>query len=943
VGPRAIIPGLRSGSAAHSTAHSTCAHGTCANQAFNGTPTNTRHPMVRPTFPAHDPPSNDAASNTRHSMVRPTFPAHDPPSNDAASNTRHSMVRPTFPAHEPPSNGAAFNGTNASNGTPVVTCGPHHIPGLETEKTRNKVVLPGFRAQDAIVDEYQAPSEVAQGKLNARSLMQPQELARRILPGQDFETLQAFASGVPANCGPAWSAEVVQAARAAGPHVSALTDENVKLIWEDIEYQQQAGFVRVVPESILFGDDTPDELKISRVAVVPQTNRRGRIIVNLSAQVKLPTKRQTGHRRKRNCHHPSVNETTEPAQDQRAVAALGTALPAILQFMFDMDCSWEIAWQKIDLSDGFWRMIVEQGKEYNFVFQLPTRPGDTETFYVVPSSLQMGWQNSPAYFCTGTESARTLFKRLLALTFTTGISVVHRHESYCCQHPRSDESSDASPWSEPLGIAVLSKVFVDDFLNGIAGPVDRKRKRQEQEWVARGALHAIHAVFPPPDVLHHEGGRDSISEKKLKKGDARWKSAEVLLGSTMSGLPGAGRTVALPQAKVDKYSARIRAALARPRNFISFGEFQKIHGQMQHASDVMPCMKGFMSPLNRILATASNSSNTVGLGKDSELRETLSAFLPMLEAAHAHPSHISELVPPSLPHYYSYNDAAAVGAGGAWLPCTRWLSPFVWRVEWPPAIADEVRKKQGSVSNSDVEAAAAYLAECILDDELGGATAGVSSYVGTDNKPTESWFSRKASRASHRAPERLLRLQAVRQRQTRRGPQDVGYIEGVTNLLGDFPSRSYEQGFPRDSDAAFLAEFSHRHPLPVQLGSWRLVRPKSDLFSAVCSILLGVPNLSTQPATSTGESGAGSPTESTNTLSSLDCKEPTTMWNEATCSWPLLEPCGTVCMETDAKLRARKSRRRYAGVPCSWSPENLRTLGENLRDSTTSTDASPRT
>jgi hypothetical protein len=88
---------------------------------------------------------------------------------------------------------------------------------------------------------------------------------------------------------------------------------------------------------------------------------------------------------------------------------------------------------KIDLSDGFWRMIVEEGKEFNFVFQLPKRPGDTETFYVVPSSLQMGWQNSPAYFCTGTEAARTLFKRLLALTFTTGISVPHRHESYCQQ------------------------------------------------------------------------------------------------------------------------------------------------------------------------------------------------------------------------------------------------------------------------------------------------------------------------------------------------------------------------------------------------------------------------------------------------------------------------------------------------------------------------------
>jgi hypothetical protein len=78
-----------------------------------------------------------------------------------------------------------------------------------------------------------------------------------------------------------------------------------------------------------------------------------------------------------------------------------------------------------------------------------------------------------------------------------------------------------------------------------------KRECQEQEWVARGALHAIHAVFPPPDIRQHDGGRDSISVKKLKKGDARWKPAEVLLGSTMSGRPGSGRTVAMSRDKRD--------------------------------------------------------------------------------------------------------------------------------------------------------------------------------------------------------------------------------------------------------------------------------------------------------------------------------------------------------------------------------------------------------
>jgi hypothetical protein len=99
---------------------------------------------------------------------------------------------------------------------------------------------------------------------------------------------------------------------------------------------------------------------------------------------------------------------TVQAEDQSRVEALGPALPSILKFMFDTDCTWEIDWQKIDLSEGFWRMIISTGAEHNFAFQMPTRPQDKDTFYVVPSSLQMGWKNSPAYFCVATQTTREL-------------------------------------------------------------------------------------------------------------------------------------------------------------------------------------------------------------------------------------------------------------------------------------------------------------------------------------------------------------------------------------------------------------------------------------------------------------------------------------------------------------------------------------------------------
>jgi hypothetical protein len=114
------------------------------------------------------------------------------------------------------------------------------------------------------------------------------------------------------------------------------------------------------------------------MAVVPQTNRRGRTILNLSAKVQDRQKFTPCHARGKHSQtrvqvqvHPWVNQMTMPTDDQSGVAALGLTLTSILCYMFETDCMWEIEWQKIDLSEGFWRMVVEVGEEYNFVFQMP--------------------------------------------------------------------------------------------------------------------------------------------------------------------------------------------------------------------------------------------------------------------------------------------------------------------------------------------------------------------------------------------------------------------------------------------------------------------------------------------------------------------------------------------------------------------------------------------
>jgi hypothetical protein len=125
------------------------------------------------------------------------------------------------------------------------------------------------------------PVGQAQGT-HHRSLMQPQLRAQ----GHPFfPTLHEWATeGVPVDCGPDWEWDVIEQAVARGPHRSAMEPDNIKLVHEDIQYQVDAGFSRIMLWSDL-QKLQPRNLKISPMAVVPQKDRRGRLILDLSFPV----------------------------------------------------------------------------------------------------------------------------------------------------------------------------------------------------------------------------------------------------------------------------------------------------------------------------------------------------------------------------------------------------------------------------------------------------------------------------------------------------------------------------------------------------------------------------------------------------------------------------------------------------------------------------------
>ena len=98
------------------------------------------------------------------------------------------------------------------------------------------------------------------------------------------KTFHEWEQGVPVDCGEPWAWEMIEAAVAKGPHQSAMTDESIKLIAENIAYQVKAGYAKVISWDKL-QQRRPTNLKVLPLAVVPQQNHQGRMILDLSFAV----------------------------------------------------------------------------------------------------------------------------------------------------------------------------------------------------------------------------------------------------------------------------------------------------------------------------------------------------------------------------------------------------------------------------------------------------------------------------------------------------------------------------------------------------------------------------------------------------------------------------------------------------------------------------------
>ena len=136
----------------------------------------------------------------------------------------------------------------------------------------------------------------------------------------------------------------------------------------------------------------------------------------------------------------------------------------------------------------FWRLDCAAGEEWNFTYVLPN-PTEPSTKLVVPNSLQMGWFESPPYFCVALETGRDI-----AEWYTeTPVGTLPPHKFL--PHTQTVASYQALPPTQPAHSApfhYLIEVYMDDYI-GLA----MATSRDQLDHVVGSVMHAIHDIFPP--------------------------------------------------------------------------------------------------------------------------------------------------------------------------------------------------------------------------------------------------------------------------------------------------------------------------------------------------------------------------------------------------------------------------------------------------------------
>jgi hypothetical protein len=531
-----------------------------------------------------------------------------------------------------------------------------------------------------------------------------------------------------------------------------------------------------------------------------------------------------------------VNESTQQLAPSTPVKLIGHVLEELFEFMAIAPSDTDVLLGKVDLSDGFWRMIVKPSQRYNFCYVMPQPEGEPVRI-VIPSALQMGWRESPGYFCAATETGRDVADWMIESKFPLP---PHPMESYMMPHERPATGNDSSsallkPWR------VL--VYVDDYIVAV---LSHKGIRFIQQ-VARATLFGIHAIFPPPAITGHKNGKDSISQKKLEKGDARLLTKKEVLGFDGDG---AARTWALPEKKRKAISLELKKMCKKPR--VERKRLEKLTGKLVNATRIAPAAKALLTPFYKALAAASRVQKVKK--KDFDLYAAMQDMDRLLADLTERPTHVMELVRADPSAIAMVDASTSQGLCVVWF--SREFAPTVWRMELPEDIKTLVN--QGDITINDLETICILAAMMLLPHLT--TTKHRHFQIFTDSMSATWWTKKLVAMVESVVASRILRALAMHQRAAESAIPEVTHWPGEKNPLADAGSRSFQRfhagphkGHDSTSDKDFLTLFSSTFSPPPQSKPWQAITLTRPELSQLTSLLRGKPS---KPAPSTRTLGS---------------------------------------------------------------------------------------
>jgi hypothetical protein len=649
------------------------------------------------------------------------------------------------------------------------------------------------------------PVKTAIGKYG---LMWPRGIA---LAHDAAPLLNAYSDiGCPTDCGPDWTTEhIIQAIRR-GAHPTAKKPEARRYLISQTMTKVNENFAKIVKWRDI-KNNIPPKLKISPIAMIPHKSRDYRSILDLSFQLRIKGQKQ-----------PSVNNATNKLAPQKSMASLGKALQRIVQTMAsNYNTSIPFKFTKCDIKDGFWRMVVSEEDSWNFCYTIPPQTKNTpidDIEIVIPTSLQMGWCESPPFFCAATETGRDIIEQLF--------NMLDRIPAHPMEHwMMKDNINNNTKQHHKKNTTDLIEVYVDDFIGG-TNQLDTKHLTQ----LSRAILHGIHSVFPPTDITKHCGG-DPISEKKMANGDGIWKFEKEILGWVVNGQD---FTIYLPPNKSKKIQIMLRQ-LSKKKE-CTLHDLQQVAGKLNHACIGLPNGRGLLSPINNAMQ---GGKTTIEI--TPTLKQALTDWIYLLQRISSRPSSVLELTADT-PWFIAYVDASKHGVGGVWINGTKQITPTVWRLEWPKEVRNNLvtsSNKKGTLTISDLEMGGVVLAWIVLEQispiHLKHSHVGIFC----DNTPAVAWATKLASSKSVIGGH-LCRVLAARQHVHQASTVLTVSIAGIKNDMADVASRAAKQTSSYPNTDNFLSRFNKQFPLPQSI-SWRRFHLPDKLYSRVISCLLGKP------------------------------------------------------------------------------------------------------